>query len=77
MENFQELFGSQNIIVTVLIIIGLAFIIFLPGMVALFRNPKRAKIIFIACGPSIFSFWVWVGLLVWAISGKELGPKKK
>ena len=77
MEVFQELLENQNILITLLIIIGVVFILFLPGVVALFRNPKRAKLIIIGCVPSILSFWVWFGLLAWAISGKEFAPKKK
>ena len=77
MEDFQELLETQNIIITLLIIIGVIIVLFLPGIVALFRNPKRAKLIFIGCIPSVLSFWVWFGLLAWAISGKEFAPKKK
>ena len=75
MEEIQKLFETQNIAIVLLAISAITFIIFIPGMVALFRNPKRAKLIFVACVPSFFSFWLWLGLLVWALSGKEFQTK--
>lgn len=75
MEEIRKILETQNLITALLILSVIIFIIFIPGMVALFRNPKRAKLIFVACIPSFFSFWLWLGLLVWAISGKEFQTK--
>lgn len=75
MEEIRKILETQNLITALLILSIIIFIIFIPGMVALFRNPKRAKLIFVACIPSFFSFWLWLGLLVWAISGKEFQTK--
>ena len=76
MEEFQAFLETGNILTIIFVIAVAAFVIFIPGMVALFRNPRRAKLIFIACIPSMFSFWAWFGLLAWAVSGKEFRKKK-
>jgi len=77
LEELRTFFETQNGIVIIIAIVAGIFFIFIPGMVALIRNPRRAKVIFVACIPSMFSFWAWFGLLAWAISGKEFRKKKE
>lgn len=76
MEELRTFLETGNILTIIFVIAVTVFVIFIPGMVALLRNPRRAKLIFIACVPSMFSFWAWFGLLAWAVSGKEFRKKK-
>ena len=77
MEEIRTFMETQNVMVIAFAIIAGIIFIFVPGIVALFRNPRRAKLIFVACIPSMFSFWAWFGLLAWAVSGKEFRKNKE
>ena len=77
MEIISELLESPNLLSVTSLLIVFVFIVFIPGMIALFRNPKRSKVIFFSCIPASLSYIAWFGLLMWAISGKEFALQKK
>lgn len=46
-------------------------IYFIPGILALFFNPRHAGKIWLANIPAGFSFIAWGALILWAITGKK------
>ena len=49
---------------------------FLPSIISIFRNRSQLKLITLANIPAGLSWFAWLALMAWAISGKEF-PKRK
>lgn len=72
MEIFENLLASENYVVLAIIFSLMAFLWFLPALLALFFNRKHFKLILIACIPAGFSFVAWFGVMAWALTGKAV-----
>jgi putative effector of murein hydrolase LrgA (UPF0299 family) len=59
------------------VIIGVTLLVwFAPAIVAVFLNPKHAKLIAIACVPAGLSIIAWSAVMVWAVTGKVVDKYK-
>lgn len=63
---FEQASGLQLAIIGGLV----AFLWFLPAILALFFNPKHFKYIVLACIPAGISFIAWGSVMIWAVTGK-------
>lgn len=70
MEYITEIYNSLSM--TQLVLIGTLVLLvwFLPAILAVFFNPRHAKLIFFACIPAGFSFIAYGGVMLWAVTGK-------
>ncbi|MGF1687055.1 hypothetical protein L4C36_10205 [Photobacterium japonica] len=69
---FDELSGHGNYIGLVFGLLGIACFWVLPVIVSLTHSPKYTKVIALACVPAFFYSPLWVGLLVFAVTGRYL-----
>lgn len=53
-----------------IVILLMAFVWFLPVLLAFLFNRRQMKLIAIACVPAGFSVFAWSAVLVWSVTGK-------
>lgn len=70
MEYINTVLESGNYAFIGFVILGVIVLWFLPAMLALVFNRKHFKYIVLACIPAGFSVIAWVGVLIWATTGK-------
>lgn len=76
METITQIFEQASGPFLALIIAITLLIWFAPAIVAVFLNPKHAKLIAIACIPAGLSLIAWSAVMVWAVTGKVVDKYK-
>ncbi|MFT4653671.1 MAG: hypothetical protein ACJA0G_000617 [Kangiellaceae bacterium] len=70
MDVLVNLYEQTNGLALSLIVALVLLVWFLPAILALFFNPRHAKLIALACIPAGLSFIAWGALILWATTGK-------
>jgi uncharacterized membrane protein len=76
METITQIYEQTSAPFLILIVSICLLVWFAPAIVAVFLNPKHAKLIAIACIPAGFSFIAWGAVMVWAVTGKVVDKYK-
>lgn len=76
MEMITQLYEQTSAPFLAIIVTLSLLVWFAPAIVAVFLNPKHAKLIAIACVPAGLSFIAWGALMVWAVTGKVVDKYK-
>lgn len=70
MNEFLAHFENASAMQWTLVIALMAFVWFLPALLAMVFNRRQVKLIAIACVPAGLSVFAWSALLVWSVTGK-------
>ncbi|MFT6270584.1 MAG: hypothetical protein ACJAVV_003423 [Alphaproteobacteria bacterium] len=70
MDALVNLFEQTSGLALSFIAVFVLLVWFLPAILALFFNPRHAKLIALACIPAGISFIAWGALMLWATTGK-------
>jgi hypothetical protein len=76
LDFFTNILTNMNAVSAVFFSLFFIAVWFLPSLFAIFFNRKNVLKIFITNIPAGLSWAVWVGLLIWAFTGKTRTPKK-
>lgn len=70
MNEFLAHFENASAVQWALVMVLMAFVWFLPALLAMVFNRRQVKLIAIACVPAGLSVFAWSALLVWSVTGK-------
>lgn len=71
LTQYSSLIEGSNPLQIVAVVFVILAIYFLPAVLAVFFNRKHLVKIAVLNVPAGFSILVWLGLIVWAVTGKQ------
>lgn len=77
LAQYNAFFAGSNPVEIIAVVLVILAIYFLPAVLAVFFNRKHLVKIAVLNIPAGFSVLVWLGLIVWAVTGKRREKMEK